>query len=1438
MSKFYKILLAVSIASSISLNVSAQQYWSSRSSNSVTTTHKAVARQSFPRDFKLFELNVQSLRQQLFAVVNNQSRHSTIISIPNADGQMEQFEVFEASNFEPELQAKFPEIRAFSGKGITDKYANLKLSISPQGVSSMVFRTATANEFIEPYSADGSVYAVYKSSREIGRLPWTCTTEEKIFAADINATLNITNRIESSAGELKTMRLAQSCNGEYANFFGATSAAQVNLVLAAFNATLTRTNGCYEKDLALHLNLIPTTVDVIFYDPATDPYTSLGAWNGQLQTTLTNIIGAANYDIGHMFGASGGGGNAGCIGCVCGAAKGSGITSPADGIPMGDNFDIDYVAHEVGHQLGGNHTFSMGTEGAGVNKEVGSGITIMGYAGITNQDVAPHSIDIFHQTSIQQIQNNLATKTCPVTTDITSINATPVVAPVSNYTIPISTPFALTGSATDANPGDALTYCWEQNDNGTGATTGSASVASPTKTVGPNWLSFPATSSPTRTFPRLSTILSGLNVTPQLPGGDNGANIEALSSVARTLNFRLTVRDNSPYSSTVPLKVGQTSFTDMVVTVSGTTGPFNVSSPNTNVSWAGGSSQNVTWTVNGTDGAPINCSHVNILYSSDGGLTFPTVLVANTPNDGAQDVIIPASATTTARIKVESIGNIFFDISNTNFTVTAPLNGFEFSNPAAATTACPAPASMDISLGTSITGTFSTPIILTSSGAPAGTTVSFAPSTINPGNSTVVTLSGTNTLAAGSYTVTVIGTAGAVVRNRVLTFTITSGAGPAITAQPVNDITCVGDNASFSVTSAATGYQWQVNTGSGFANISNTGVYSGATTNTLTITGATAILNTYQYRVIASIQCGSTTSNAATLTVNTAPAVTTNPQGITLCAGSNHTFTSAATGSGLTYQWEVSTDGGGVYAPVTNAGVYSGALTNSLTITGIPVGLNNNRYRVVVSGACTPAATSTAAILGVVTSVTITDEPDDAVVCAGSNTSFTVAGSGAGIIYQWQVNTGSGFTNITNGGVYSGATSATLTITGASVAMNGYLYRAQLTNATCTTPSFSTEGELTVNTLPAITSNPANSTICLGANTTFSAAGTGTGISYQWQVNTGSAFANITNGGVYSGATTNTLTITGGTAAMNGYTYRAVVSGTCAPAANTTAATLTVVNPVSIDAGGQPVDAQVCSGSNVTFSVTGTSSEAITYQWQVDAGAGFVNVTNAAPYSGANTNTLTITGAATGLHGNQYRVLVSNNTCTTPVASNSADLTVRQLPTVGLTSSATSLLPGQNAVLTATPSTSAGGTLSTSWLYNNNVVANAGNTRNVNVEQVGTYQVLIQEVFGTGPTAITCANESAVVTITAGTSSRLFIFPSPNDGQFTVSYQNVGGSSSNRTITVYNTSGAKVYHAQFNVSGAYTLLPINIKPAAKGIYYVVVGDAAGKKLAEGNVVVQ
>ena len=316
--------------------VQAQQrnFWSAHTAPGLINKHKNTARLSFPTDFRLFDVNFDSLRSALLSITGpNAAARKTIVSFPNADGQIEAFELVEASNFEPSLQERFPDIRAYSGKSLTDHGATLKISVDPEGVQSMVFRAGRDNEFMEPYSQDKKIYAVFRSQRRPGVLNWTCSTVEAPLAASINE--KVMNSAIMAAGttdgKLRTLRLAQSCNGEYSNYFGATSASQVSLVLAAYNATLTRCNGVYEKDLAIHLNLIDSSTKVIHYNPSTDPYTTMSSWNSQLQSTLTNVIGESNYDIGHMFGASGGGGNAGCIGCVCtNGSKGSGITSPAD----------------------------------------------------------------------------------------------------------------------------------------------------------------------------------------------------------------------------------------------------------------------------------------------------------------------------------------------------------------------------------------------------------------------------------------------------------------------------------------------------------------------------------------------------------------------------------------------------------------------------------------------------------------------------------------------------------------------------------------------------------------------------------------------------------------------------------------------------------------------------------------------------------------------------------------------------------------------------------------------------------------------------------------------------------------------------------------------------------------------------------------------------
>ncbi|WP_218925786.1 reprolysin-like metallopeptidase [Flavobacterium sediminis] len=635
-----------------------------------------IERVSFPTSYLTRSLDLSSMTRSLLAAPErNSGDYSTVIvEIPNASGNLEKFRMYEASNFDSDLQAQFPGIRSYVGEGIDDKFARLRLSLDPKGIQGVIFRTGKRNEFLEPISKNGEVYAVYSSGREKGKLPFTCSTQEQTLASDFSDRFSEVGR--SSASQLLTFRLALSCTAEYANYFGATSASDVALVMAAYNATMTRVNGVFENDFAIHMNIVSQSTNVIYYNASTDPYSDAssgasGAWNTELQNTLSSSLTGAStsitannaaYDVGHLFGASGGGGNAGCIGCVCvndtlsplDENKGSGFTSPADGVPAGDNFDIDYVAHEMGHQFGANHTFSMSYEGYGANMEVGSGSTIMGYAGITSQDVQSHSDDYFHAVSIAQVQSNMATKSCPTSTAIT--HGAPVVNAGADYTIPKSTPFMLTGSATDIGGGN-LTYCWEQYDDSSGTLTGANSAASETKTSGPNWRSYDPVTSPTRYFPNMTSVLSGSTTTD----GD-AILVEALSSVARTLSFRLTVRDNV-------VGQGQTGYDNVIVTVSGTKGPLTVTSQNTTgIVWTPGTTETITWTVNNTNTIS-GGDNVDILLSTDGGQTWGTTLVSATANDGSETITVPNVTAANCRVMVKASANIFFNVNLQNIAV-------------------------------------------------------------------------------------------------------------------------------------------------------------------------------------------------------------------------------------------------------------------------------------------------------------------------------------------------------------------------------------------------------------------------------------------------------------------------------------------------------------------------------------------------------------------------------------------------------------------------------------------------------------------------------------------------------------------------------------------------------------------------------------------------
>jgi len=590
----------------------------------------------------LFELDVSSLKKELAkAPIRNSGKNASnvVASFPNSEGQIEHFKIFDTPVMDPQLAAKYPEIKSYVGQGIEDPTATIYFSISPLGFQGMKLAADKPAEFIEPYSKDLKTYSVYKRADK--RKAFTKFECEVIDNTKIQLSSAMA-RPNADDSTLRTYRLAMSVTGEYTAYHGGTKA----LALAAINNTMTRVNGVFEKDFAVRMILISNTDAVIYTSASSDPYGSTDSnYNSELQSTLTSVIGNANYDIGHLMSAIGNNGNAGCIGCVCASGKGSGFTTST--VPIGDNFDIDFVAHEMGHQFGANHTFTFSNEGTGVQNEPGSGTTIMGYAGITGAtDVQPHSDPFFHAVSIQQVTNYVKTTSCQ--TNTATGNAVPTANAGLDYTIPKGTPFVLTGSGTDAN-GDALTYCWEQMNSGTSTST----YPSATRTTGPAFRSFVPTADTKRYFPRLETIKTGAT----------SWQWEAIPTVARTLNFRLTVRDNR---ASGPANNSD----DMVVTVNATAGPFAVTEPNTAISWTAGSTQTVTWNVAGTTANGVNTANVDILLSTDGGNTYPITILAGTANDGTQAITVPNNPGTQNRIMVKGSNHIFFDISNANFTIT------------------------------------------------------------------------------------------------------------------------------------------------------------------------------------------------------------------------------------------------------------------------------------------------------------------------------------------------------------------------------------------------------------------------------------------------------------------------------------------------------------------------------------------------------------------------------------------------------------------------------------------------------------------------------------------------------------------------------------------------------------------------------------------------
>ena len=770
---------------------------------------------------------------------------SAVIIVPLPNGSSESFIIHPNNTMSAGLKEKFPEIRTFSGRGLKNNAHTIQLDHTPQGFHAMI-DLGTETVYIDPFKRfeEGRVIsyrrkdflAVTTKEAKVGVSEHKCLAgNEKIKTTDLNA--KSSSGAKASGTQLRTYKAAITCTGEYSQFHGGTTQG----ALSAIVTTMNRINGIYEQEVAISFTLVANNDQLIYLNGATDPYDNddAGSYIDQTHDNITAIIGSPNFDIGHGF--STGAGGLASLGAICNnSRKGSGVTGTNS--PIGDPYDVDFVAHEIGHQFGGEHTFNGDAGSCSSNRsgsaayEPGSGTTIMAYAGICGSSNTQNNSDaFFHTHSFDQIVAHSTEGTgnnCPV---ITTTGNTPptVTVPSGGFTIPIGTPFTLTGSATDPDGNGTLTYSWEQFDLGPQGAPNSPSGTSPI------FRSFSPVSSSSRTFPQWSDILNNTQTKGEL-----------LPSYSRDLNFRLTVRDNASNGGGVDY--GTISFN-----ADDAAGPFVVSVPNTSATYNVNQSLTVQWDVAGTNSAPVNCQNVNILLSTDGGLTYPITLASNTPNDGSHPVNIPNNETTTARIKVEAADNIFFDISNQNFTIEGSTGpDFGISSVAIEDDVCGSTEDVSYTITLDAFSGFNEPVTLTATGLPTGAIASFSEMIVTPPSTVTLTIDVAN-VTSGEYTFDVTGTSASISHDEELSFStskILATAGSLISPSNGAQDQLVKPTFSWSTFSDANSYDLEIAEDMDFINIAHTKL--NLTSTNYTIPTSLNFSKTYFWRVRGINSCG------------------------------------------------------------------------------------------------------------------------------------------------------------------------------------------------------------------------------------------------------------------------------------------------------------------------------------------------------------------------------------------------------------------------------------------------------------------------------------------------------------------------------------------------------------------------------------------------------
>lgn len=688
------------------------------------------------------KLNVEMLQTILRRApqesLSSKQDENITLDLPVPDAGFMRFNIEDSPIMEKALANRYPEIKTYRGQGIDDPTATARFDWTPSGFHAIILSTH-GTTLIEPASAGDVVnYVAYSQAQLPGTFQCnvdTATQEAAIAEQEHLKRFSGIRPNVSSGSALRTYRLAVAATAEYTQTYGSGTVAGA---LAAITTTMNLVNGVYERELAIRMVLIANEDAIIFTDTNTDGYTSdaVSSLISQNQTKLDAVIGSANYDIGHVFdgritpGFFSWQGQA-SLNAVCrNSFKGRGVTITRSVQPF-QIFALYIVAHEMGHQFGASHTFNATTGTCGPERspstayEPGTGSTIMGYRLACGAEDLASADTYFHVNSLEQITNYTTLGSGNCATSQATGNNIPTVDAGANYNIPSQTPFQLTATASDPD-GDNLTYSWEEFD------VGNPSPPSTDDGTRPIFRSFNPTNVPSRTFPRMLDIISGI---PTFG--------ESLPTTTRTMNFKVTVRDNRANG-------GAVNSDDMQLSVSSAVGPFTVNQPsNVNTS----SSQTVTWNVANTNNAPVSCANVKISLSTDDGVSFPSTLAISTPNDGSETITIPGTPSQVGRIKVEAVGNVFFNISP-RFVI----NGAQNSTP---TISSFSPGSGGVGTMVTITGTnFVSPSNVRFNGVDASFTtnstteiIATVPAGATTGPITVITSQGNTATSSSSFIV-------------------------------------------------------------------------------------------------------------------------------------------------------------------------------------------------------------------------------------------------------------------------------------------------------------------------------------------------------------------------------------------------------------------------------------------------------------------------------------------------------------------------------------------------------------------------------------------------------------------------------------------------------------------------------------------------------------